>query len=75
MKKYVVRTVSIAALLVSGFAASAAAQTDPIVGGYGPVSVKNPEVKKAAAVAVSDHRKKDLHSATLVRIVKAEQQV
>lgn len=75
MSTYITRIVAILALLTGVMIVNAAAQSDPIVGGYGPAGVTDRAVKQAAAVAVRDHARKEHHSVSLVRIVKAEQQV
>ena len=76
MKKYVTRAAVVLSLLICACVAGASAQPEgPITGGYGAVSVKDRSVKTAAGIAIRDHVAKEHHSLTLVRIVKAEQQV
>jgi hypothetical protein len=64
------------ALTLGIFAIAASAQAEPVAGGYAKISTKSPEAKKAAAVALRQHtasHPKD--KLTLVKVVKAEQQV
>ncbi|HTH51272.1 MAG TPA: cystatin domain-containing protein [Pyrinomonadaceae bacterium] len=75
MKKLLPGVITALFMLVVAFVAGASAQSDPVVGGYGAVSIKDRLVKQAASVAVRDHARKDGHSLSLIRIVKAEQQV
>jgi hypothetical protein len=51
------------------------AQTDQMVGGYGDLSAKSKEARRAADVAVKARSAKTGKTITLVRITKAEQQV
>lgn len=51
------------------------AQADQIVGGYGDISVKSKEARRAADVAVHSRSARTGKKITLVRIKKAEQQV
>jgi hypothetical protein len=62
-------------LLLAGFCIHGAAQGDPIAGGYSDAGVKAKAVRRAAAVAILQHAKREHHSVTLVKINKAEQQV
>ena len=73
MKQRLVKIALISSFILAGLTVTAFAQPDQIVGGYGDASVKSKDIKQAAAVAIRAHSKRD--KVTLVRIVKAEQQV
>ena len=68
---------SVFTVVFLGFAAasSVAAQTDQIVGGYGDLSVKSKDARQAADLAVRTRSSKTGKTITLVKIIKAEQQV
>jgi hypothetical protein len=58
------------------FNSSARAQeTDPIVGGYGEISVRAPGVYRNAQFAVATQARRMGAKVQLVRVLKAEQQV
>jgi Aspartic acid proteinase inhibitor len=57
------------------FGTSARAQDDPIVGGYGEMSVKSAEALRNARFAVSARARKTGQKIDFVKLVKAEQQV
>ena len=71
------KTALVTATLIFAFAIAAAAQdNEPMAGGYAKLSTRSVAAKKAAAAAVTQHsasHPKD--KVTLVKIVKAEQQV
>jgi hypothetical protein len=73
----ILKTTALAATLIFTFAIAAAAQdNEPMAGGYSKVSTRSVAAKKAAAAAITQHsisHPKD--KMTLVKIIKAEQQV
>ena len=76
MKSSLLRSAVMTAILSAVFVVAANAQTEPMTGGYSNISVTSAEATSAAAVAVKRHA--SLHTkdkVTLVRILKAEQQV
>lgn len=77
MKKNLFKLMVAAACLVIAFAVAAAAQdNEPFTGGYGKISVKSAEARKAAATAIAQHaRSHPKDKVSLVKILKAEQQV
>src|ERR1043165_5102587 len=75
MKKYVLRMLAVAMLVLGGLVKMAAAQPEPVAGGYSNAKTSDRSVRRAASVAVSTHAKRAHHAVTLVKILKAEKQV
>lgn len=76
MKLSLFRSALMAAGFTALFAIAASAQNEPMTGAYGEMSVKSKEARQVAALAVRQHsatHKRD--KVTLVKILKAEQQV
>lgn len=67
----------LAALLLAAFAiqTNIHAQNEPIVGGYGEVSARSADAKRNAGFAIGARAKRMGQTITLVKILKAEQQV
>lgn len=75
MKLKLFRSTLVLGVLFGAFAVGAYAQEDPIVGGYGDISVRSRDARSAASVAVTQHNRGIRDKVTLVKILKAEQQV
>lgn len=75
MKRKLFRSTLLVSLLFGAFALGAYAQDGQIVGGYGDISIKSREARSAASVAVTQHNRGIRDKVTLVKILKAEQQV
>ena len=73
MKQRSFRLVLLVTFVFGGLCAATFAQDESITGAYGDLSVKSSEARVAAAIAIRQHAKRE--KVTLVRIVKAEQQV
>jgi hypothetical protein len=67
----------LAALVIGAFAVNSQmlAQDEPIVGGYGDMSVKSAEALRNARFAVSSRAKRTGQKIVFVKLLKAEQQV
>ena len=73
--KSIIKISILSTLMLVGMSIHAAAQADQMVGGYSNASIRDKEIKHAAAVAIREHAKREHHAVTLVKINKAEQQV
>jgi hypothetical protein len=74
--KTTIRMAMLLALILGIFTIAASAQPEPVAGGYAKISTKSQEAKKAAAVAIRQHTASHpKEKLTLVKVVKAEQQV
>ncbi len=73
--KLIIFSVFAVLLLAIVSVSNVAAQTDQMVGGYGDMSARSKDARRAADVAVKARSAKTGKAITLVRIVKAEQQV
>ena len=75
MKISTFRSAVMVAVMVGVFALAAKAQVDPIAGGYSNISVRSKEARNTAAVAVKQHSANSRDKVSLVKVLKAEQQV
>lgn len=73
--KTIVHTLLVLLLISAGGIVAVRAQADQVVGGYSSVSARSGDAKRAADLAVRTRSSKTGKKITLVKIVKAEQQV
>lgn len=73
--KTIKRSVIAASLILLAFAFTVRAQDEPIVGGYGEMSVKSAEALRNARFAVSSRARRTGQKVSFVKLLKAEQQV
>ena len=71
----VIFSIFTALFLAVGSASRVHAQVDQVVGGYGDISAKSNDARRAADFAVRARSAKTGKAITIVRIIKAEQQV
>jgi hypothetical protein len=71
----IIKFTFLSTLVFAGLAIQASAQQPMMVGGYADASIKDKEIRRAAAVAIRALSKSEHHSVTLVKINKAEKQV